>query len=188
MTVLWLVGEPGIGKTTLARELLGLYGPYRVLDEPKQKWTITSDQNTEKRIAAAGHYTGDTFDGADTVGYSGAEAHLKFWYTFLAPSFGVTLFDGDRFSHAGAVNFFIKNEPTQKLVCVRLIDDTVVDDLAKKRRAARGSNQNATWLKGRATKARNFYDAFPGRKSTLDASFTPLELAVSLKHRLEHST
>lgn len=170
MIVLWLVGEPGIGKTTLARELI----------EPaskmfaKPKWTVGS------KVVAAGHYIGGKFDGADTVPYNGAKEALTFWREMLAPKAELTLLDGDRFSNKTAVEFFksyVGPGGRPRLLCILLKGEP---ELGVARRLERGSDQNETWLKGRITKSTNFYESFPADdRATLHASAerTAAELA-----------
>jgi len=143
--IVFLVGAPGVGKTTLARQLIGP-DAYLV---PKPKWTVG-------KIVAAGHYNGGTFDGADTVPYNGVEDCLRFWEQQLEGK--DTLFDGDRFSHEKVVKW--AREKTLLVKCIYL--HALPDTLAA-RRKQRGSNQNETWLKGRMTKAANFQNLFASR-------------------------
>ncbi len=151
-TVVWIVGEPGIGKTTLARAILGPLDALALV--PKPKWTLARDG----RLVAAGHYSGETFDGADMVPYNGAVEAIAYWARHLAPKAEVTLLDGDRFSHAGAKAAFGAVPGGARLVCLHILGPAA---LAAERRAARGSDQNASWLKGRVTKAQRFADSFP---------------------------
>jgi hypothetical protein len=172
--VLWLVGEPGAGKTTLARQIIEV--PSKMTAKPK--WTIGS------KVVAAGHYTGGKFDGADTVPYNGAKEALAFWREMLAHKAELTLLDGDRFSNATAVEFFksyVGPGGRPRLLCVLLKPSA---ELAAERRKLRGSDQNETWLKGRVTKANNFYEGFPADdRATLHANFTdtPEHLAFLLR-------
>lgn len=159
--MIWLVGEPGIGKTTLARRLLGP-SEIELVDRPK--WTRT------RHTYAAGHYTGQTFDGADTLSYSGGAAALEWWAA--APARPLTLLDGDRLSTGNAVTF-VRALPNVWPLCVYL---AAPEGVAAGRRSLRGSNQNPTWLKGRATKSARFYESFPGKVLRLDAMAAPAEL------------
>lgn len=149
--VIFFVGAPGVGKTTLIRQFIEP-DSYFVM---KPKWTVGSS------LVAAGHYTGGAFDGADTVPYNGVKDALAYWGQKFR---GVprTVFDGDRFSHGGVVDFFdgLKVE----MVCIQLFAEA---DVLVERRAGRGSHQNATWMKGRLTKAINFAAAFAARKSLI---------------------
>lgn len=64
--------------------------------------------------------------------------------------------DGDKLANAGAVA--LAREAGARVFCVHL----VAPALAAERRKARGTKQNETWVKGRATKARRFFEAFEG--------------------------
>lgn len=155
--VLWVVGEPGAGKTVLCRQILQTAGqPFQLLPQPK--WTRAG------RYVAAGHYNGERFEGADRVPYNGVRDALEAWREVLckqgAPT--LTLFDGDRFSHGAVVQFF--TALPVRLGCALL--DTPAE-VAEQRRLARGSKQNPAWVRGRRTKAMRFFEAFPGDRARL---------------------
>lgn len=144
MVVCYILGPPGIGKTTATRLLLDK----QTTIIPKPKWSVGP------KVVAAGHYTGQTFDGADTVPYNGVADCLRYWEDNLM-SKEVTFLDGDRFSYAKTKLYF---EVRAERVCAVILKAS--DDHLERRRAGRGSNQNPTWLKGRVTKAVRFFDLF----------------------------
>lgn len=164
-TILFIVGAAGVGKTTLVRGLLGfnitpeslakakqvgvLQPPMNLSLVEKPKWTVVGKGG----LVAAGHYNGLTFDGGDTVPYNGAQAALEFWERELAPKAELSIFDGDRFSNDKARQWL--RARSDRMLHLLLTGNP--NDLAA-RRADRGSDQNQTWLRGRETKAQNFYN------------------------------
>lgn len=149
-TVLFLVGPPGVGKTTLARALLERTDPnLHRYTSTRPKWTIVPGL-VVPRLVLAGHYVGGKFDGADTVPYNGVGEAIEDWGKKFALS-PLTVLDGDRFSHEKAMVAFVSLGARAK---VALLDGP--DTLLFERRHKRGATQNAAWLKGRETKCRKF--------------------------------
>jgi hypothetical protein len=166
---LFIVGEPGAGKTTLARSLLGT-PPYSQVVKPK--WTISGN------VIAAGHYTGAMFDGADTVGYNQVNETLMYWEASLISRLPLTIFDGDRFSHTKA---FERVKKCAIPVCVHLLGGETV---AERRRAR--SEQNETWVKGRITKAVNFTKLFANDSLiVINAALSAAEVAEQTRRFLQ---
>jgi hypothetical protein len=158
---MFVVGAPGVGKTTAMRALFKRWDPSGLAFlNPSPKWTVALGS-----FAAAGHYTGDAFDGADTVPYSGAKAALELLEKSLKEwEPRVVVFDGDRFSHKGALDVVSGLMPS---VCVQLV---APKEVLEQRRKERGSNQNAQWLTGRATKSQRFAELFGERLLKVDAA------------------
>lgn len=159
---LFIVGDPGAGKTTLARELLGV--PLQLHQKPK--WTLGAQINDLQRsFIAAGHYTGGAFDGADTVGYNQAGVTLDYWIENLL-SYPVVIFDGDRFSNKNALER-ISQYATP--ACVYVAVDNIVGAARRAERAAVAGRplQNASWVKGRQTKAKRFFDMFESNSRSI---------------------
>lgn len=150
---LFVVGPPCAGKTTLVRSMLG-FDDGRVRElvlVTSPKWTLAFGG----RVVAAGHYRGETFDGADRVPYSGARAALEYWAGCLVHRAEITIFDGDRFADAGVVEFVRRHVSRVEVTHVTADEATLAA-----RRAARGWAPNGAWLKGRVTKAARFAERF----------------------------
>jgi hypothetical protein len=147
--ILWIVGEPGIGKTTVARTLLQSYGP-RGHEYQSPKWTCFGN------VAGAGHWRGTKFDGADTLPISDIKLALPFFVNVIPAE--IAILDGDKLASQGAVQF--ATEVDCKLMCFHLIGS----ETALRRRLARGTHQQEHWVAGRRTKAQNFYNRFPGTR------------------------
>ena len=160
---IFVVGAPGVGKTTALRamfEELDPAGAAFLTESPK--WTVCPGA-----YAAAGHYTGGPFDGADTVPYNGAAAAVDALLANLqAWSVPIVVFDGDRFS--ARTHLDLARGGGLRVGCVLI---SAPDEVVAQRRAARGSAQNENWARGRATKARNFFAMFdPAQRAEVDAS------------------
>lgn len=148
--VLFIVGAPGVGKTTLSRALLGMgkngeLPPGSYLNA-SPKWTVTP------KLLAAGHYTGATFDGTDRLPYTGAMDALGWWKQWILRNGNrPTVIDGARMASANALGWL--REAGADVRCVHLV---APQDVLDERRAGRASNQNDAWMRGRATAAANF--------------------------------
>mgnify|MGYP003640436738 CR=1 FL=1 len=160
-TAIFVVGPPGVGKTSAVRILLGgSYTNFTHPDTKKVKWCFQDGGP----YVFAGHYGKGTFDGADTVPNDGWVPCMEYWEEKILPQEGitVTVFDGDRFSHGNCVKFL--EDRGVRVLCAHL---TASDEVMDARRKQRGSDQNPTWLKGRVSKARNFAQRFIPKETAL---------------------
>lgn len=148
--ILWLVGEPGIGKTTIARQLLESFGP-RGLEYQIPKWTAFGE-----RAAGAGYWRGTKFDGADTLPISHIGLALPFFVNVIPCEFAIL--DGDKLASQNAVEFAL--DTRCRVMCFHFIGQ----ETARRQRLARGTTQQEHWVRGRRTKAQNFYNRFPGAR------------------------
>lgn len=146
--LVYLIGEPGVGKSTLMEALTeGLvdvevspapvphtmfYGPYRDQHEP---WAIE-----------IGRRRAD-FSGTDALSMSIAPKAREWIATVPHP---LVLAEGDRLA---SPSFWLAAEEGGYRVDVVLLDAD--PEVAAARRAERGSDQGGSWLKGRLTKVRN---------------------------------
>ena len=144
--VMFVIGSPGVGKTTA---LTGLLDPFGMMLIQRPKWTLSRD------VALVGHYGSGGFDGGDTIAYNGAAAALDYWFAhiYTDSSIQLSVLDGDRFSTGNCWQRIIGQVPRDQIKCVYL---TCQDVELDKRRASRNNKQNASWMKGRGTKAFNF--------------------------------
>src|SRR6185369_17585170 len=110
--IIWLVGEPGIGKTTIARELLLSYGT-RGHEYQTPKWTCFGV------AAGAGHWRGTKFDGADTLPISQIKLALPFFVNVIPAE--VAILDGDKLASQSAVEF--ATEVECRLMCFHFIGE-----------------------------------------------------------------
>lgn len=175
--VYFVVGAPGVGKTSFLKEVFRLLDPEgqgypSAYLTPKPKWTVWQS------FCAAGHYSGGTFDGADTVPYNGVDDALAFWLRDLWPKKGqLTFLDGDRFSHEKVVSFFRGH--AVPVHCIQLV---ATPETLAARRAARGSTQNPSWMKGRETKAVRFAQLQNGTWET-NSVMSAVDSAAVMAHR-----
>lgn len=170
-TILWIVGEPGVGKTTLSRRLILSIGGEPLSERASPKFTFY------ERMAAAGWWRGDKFDGADTLAISQIKPALAVTSAMLRlGDTPLVLLDGDKLSSGKAVEFLRGECPAVRLVCVAL---DAKPETAAARRAQRGTKQDPTWVAGRRTKAANFAARFPGEVLRISAE-TDTDVQVAL--------
>lgn len=139
--VVWVLGGPGAGKSTLVRALLGF--PTRL----EGRWTVGS------QCAAAGPYTGGTKDGPDSLPYS--NDLLEDVLIKDAPKRTVLLLDGERFAQAWAVG------AAPALPRIGLVLDAPVREL-QTRRTQRGSpSMPDAWVQRAVDRAYRFARYLP---------------------------
>lgn len=167
---IFVVGSPGVGKTSALRTLLPFYHTLN----PAPKWTLAAP------VAMVGHYGAGTFDGGDTVPYNGARAAVRYWQQFIVKNqrYEWSVFDGDRFSTAN-VREAVEATPGVRVVCVHL---TCNEEALAARRSNRNNTQNESWMVGRATKALRFAESFGQRSVRLDTSdMSVIEVGSALR-------
>lgn len=144
--MLYLVGVPGSGKTTLARRLFrGVGGEVKKV--PNVSWTEYSED-----LCAIGHER-ETFGGTDALGMA-AQNHVLAWLDSDEGSHRYVFAEGDRLANA---RFFEQVTEAGFDLTVVLLDmpPAVVERRRNKRNETIGKEQNETWLRGRETKVAN---------------------------------
>lgn len=150
MKTIAIVGEPGVGKTTLVRRFwheeicrtgvggfkVGfLKGHFIAKDQGDTLWYLM------------GSYQGETFDGPDKLSYQAPAAFEEFLRTREKNS--ILIFEGDRLSSSKIF------KTCAEISEFKLIHLSATPETLDAHRIKRGSKQNPTWLKGRKTKIDN---------------------------------
>lgn len=147
MNLLYLVGAPGVGKSTTMRALTA--GCDRVYRPRPLHHDLLCDRDAQPVAVELGRQR-PGFPGTDTLPLNVAPTAAAWVAQRPAP---LLLAEGDRLAHIG---FLQAAEQAGYSINVVYLwaDPTTVDG----RCAARGSNQNEAWRRGRATKAGRLAD------------------------------
>lgn len=151
MRTVYLIGEPGSGKSTAMRAAIELCG-WRSTGEvkiPNLRWTEYAGQEG-KTVAQLG-LGGGLFPGTDRLGM-GCQPVAIDWLRSVPAA--LVLGEGDRL--ATDAFFRAATEVSHLTVCVM----STTPEAAAERRAARGTTQSETWLKGRRTKVARLVSAW----------------------------
>ena len=139
MKLIYLIGEPGVGKTTAMRELTSRLGP-----------AVETTKPFAHRVGADWMELGrerGTFSGTDALSMSVQPMAIGFLRQAARDNLvRLVLGEGDRLgtgSFLDAVGVFAD---------VRLVGLVAPPEVAAARRELRGSRQAETWLKGRINK------------------------------------
>lgn len=143
MKVVAIGGEPGSGKTTLMKRLVGHFAVQPKYSEVKLVPYLQNDN-----IYILGKYEDDqVFAGTDRMSMAVQPEAIKFLATLPADS--VVLYEGDRLFTASFLEYCYNN---YDLSIVYLSTKKMI---RQARYEERGSTQDATWLQGRESKIAN---------------------------------
>jgi energy-coupling factor transporter ATP-binding protein EcfA2 len=170
--LLYLIGQPGSGKSTLAAALTGGLDWIESTHPFAHRALIVSPGTTVVELGA--HRDG--FSGTDALPMN-VQPKVVAWLAASAP--GLVLGEGDRL---GNRKFFDAAVALGWRVNVAYL--SLGSNVAEERRLARASAlgvapQDASWVKGRVTKARNLARGWPG-VYMLNAERAPVELLADL--------
>lgn len=164
MNLLYLIGEPGVGKSTLMAELVK--GKRRRVMTKPFAHTVYEDG-----LVQLGRERSNGFSGTDALSMSVSPLAIT---TLQSGAWPRIVGEGDRLAHA---KFFDGVLAAGYALEVVLLE--APSFVLKHRRRERGSNQDASWLAGRATKVRNVADKYT--TTTLDATLPVADLADLLR-------
>jgi hypothetical protein len=142
MRLIYLIGPPGVGKTSTVRAALG--DPDRVFTDP---------------FAHCYHYESSIFElGYPRSWYGGTDAlpmnvmpRVTRWFDALSDSPYLTVGEGDRL----ASRLFFDEIPDLEVI--------YLTGPHQRRRLARGEPQDPTWVKGRITKCERLAERYGAR-------------------------
>lgn len=139
-----VTGIPGTGKSTLIKQLMNITGNNYVLAEP-----IKMLKMMVGRYNVIGDYSdpNEIFPGGDRLSMS-VSVQFKEWVRNSKPN--NIIIEGDRLVGNDTIDFLIA-ENYDVLVIGLTVDQKIVEE----RYTKRGSNQNETFLKSKATKVGN---------------------------------
>lgn len=171
--LLYLIGAPGVGKSSLMAELTAGCARYERLTPLPHDVLLDPDGVP---VAAELGRRRERFSGTDALAMNVSPAACA-WLRDGNPWAELVLAEGDRLAHAG----FLRAAADGGYV-VTLAHLTADQDTLDRRCAERGSAQSPTWRRGRTTKAANLAARFPALTLTLDAAHeSPAELAAILR-------
>jgi GTPase SAR1 family protein len=154
MKIIYLIGAPGAGKTTLTEAFTRDWQEIAKLDDPiKYRKHITPQGE-----AISLGWLRPNFGGTDTLGNT-AIIPIEEWLPKVAKSNLTYLYgEGDRLANA---RFFNLAKSVGQLYLFYLDTDPAVAEQRRRERAAlTGKQQNPSWVKGRETKHRNLAREF----------------------------
>lgn len=154
MKIIYLIGAPGAGKTTLTEAFTRDWQETARLDDPIKYRKHFTPQGEAISLG----WLRPNFGGTDTLGNT-AIIPIETWLPKVAESNLTYLYgEGDRLANA---RFFNLAKSVGQLYLFYLDTDPAVSEQRRRTRAAEtGKQQNPTWVKGRETKHRNLAREF----------------------------
>ena len=149
MKLTYLIGEPGVGKSTLMGLLTANYIRTRM---PSAPFAIDLLTDMEGKLYAAelGKHR-ETYSGTDALAFNIMPKACD-WLNKPTEHINNLLGEGDRLSSA---IFFGTATQSPHVTTFNVVHLTAPPETIIERRQQRGSNQNPSWIKGRTTKMNN---------------------------------
>jgi len=169
MDLIYLIGAPGVGKSTLMRELTKNCGRYEAPGKPAYDALLKDGGIVGVELGRRR----ETFSGTDALPM---DVHPKALEWIKQAPFPLVLAEGQRL---GTLAFFSAADDAGYNVHVLAL--TSPPEVSAQRRAQRGSKQTESWVKGATTRAAHLYQGAlaAGRFDVgiLDACESPQRLA-----------
>ena len=173
MKIKYYIGQPGVGKTTLVRQIIETLGTGEVVKEG----LVIYHKFPETKTIVLGLYDDSVFSGTDRTS-KGVGPKFRAWLEKAQTEYydWTIIGEGERLSNNPNLDaMFAAGD-------MELILVTVSDDELERRRAARNNTQNQTWMKGMNTRISNLCTKY---KHTVLDSTEPLSTRGNSK---EHYT
>lgn len=171
MRILCVIGVPGVGKSTLAQEIISRLGPYKLEAHGLLKYMDFQS------VTVLGVYeNGSLFGGTDRLAMNVQRDAIEFLEE--ADKERAIMFEGDRLSNTDIIN------TCKRVGELRLIKLFLPEETLLARRSARslkaGKEQNETWLKGRDSKVYHLAYQFEPESRKVETKEECSDLAVEL--------
>jgi ABC-type dipeptide/oligopeptide/nickel transport system ATPase component len=148
MKIIYLIGEPGSGKTTLTEAFTRSWTNPRHYEKPI-KYRV---HDTPQGAALSLGWLRPNFGGTDTLG-NAAIVSIEPWLPTITDSYEILYGEGDRLANDRFFNLCRANGDFHLFY---LDTDPEIAKLRRYERSlATGKEQNPTWVKGRSTKHKN---------------------------------
>lgn len=153
MKVYLVIGQCGVGKTWLMKQLITKFGATKKASIGKVKFNLNPDEN----IYVLGNYDGSMFEGSDKLSMAVAGDFEYFYHFINTIENPIVICEGDRFTNKTFMNLF---KPT----IVKIEGD------GSEGRKIRRSTQSDRQLKSIATRVNNINPtvSFENSQLTLD--------------------
>ena len=170
MRLVYVIGEPGVGKSTLVRRTLE---PLTATPERKPFAHVHYYRESELVLTQLGAED-PMFPGTDRLSMGVLPAAIEFVNTSHSP---LILAEGDRL----ATRKFLDAVEREVLLVRCVAPQSVIEA----RRAARGSDQSPSWLAGRRTKINRLWDGWTGPRLRISTNGSEAVSTALLRSALE---
>jgi GTPase SAR1 family protein len=156
MRIVYYIGQPGTGKTTLMR---GILAEYSKVEEPEfvKEGLVTYHKFNNQKVIILGRYDDGTFAGTDTWS-KGVGPKFREWLLGATEEFpDWTIYgEGERLSNGPNLDAMFQENIGMNLICLQVSEEEL-----ERRRAARNNTQNESWMKGMRTRIENLCNKYP---------------------------